>query len=288
MTKLANVNFADNLVATVYGAMIELIRRDAQTPEVWTHRAARIKIHGLLNFKTPSRHKPKEIVIEQDRMDDVRYRRSLVRKLKAPRPGKWNYHNVDLDRNRLLTDETYLTDMVKVMSYRWVEALLPINDPSDAIVLLKQDAGTLEFCLDRLGPHQVSSWMVAGVMMRRMAEELVDKNELFLAGVASIRKVADEERAKLADCIKQLREETLVNAGKAFDGIAANACAEADEFLVGLHARMAETGASCQKTLDESAAQGDEETRWRAQLAASAAKRKEERKSWSFLGRLFG
>lgn len=251
MTKL-NENFANELLAVVYTAMSDLVRRDAQTPEAWKNRADRIKIHGLLNFKTPSRHKPKEIVMDAERLDDPRYRRSMVRKLQAPRPGKWNYHNIEVDRNRLLTDETYFADMVKVMSYRWLEALLPISDATDAVILLKLDMASLEFCMDKLGPHQVSSWLVAGVMLRNMAEELVDNNPRYLAAVASIRETAAEARKTLVEAMAVIREDVLSTHRAETDAILAKVNKDADDFLAGMNARIAETAANSKRALDES------------------------------------
>lgn len=251
MTKL-NENFANELLAVVYTAMSDLVRRDAQTPEAWKNRADRIKIHGLLNFKTPSRHKPKEIVMDAERLDDPRYRRSMVRKLQAPRPGKWNYHNIEVDRNRLLTDETYFADMVKVMSYRWLEALLPINDATDALVLLKLDMASLEFCMDKLGPHQISSWLVAGVMLRNMAEELVDNNPRYLAAVASIREAAADARKTLVEAMAVIREDVLSTHRAETDAILAKVNKDADDFLAGMNARIAETAANSKRALDDS------------------------------------
>lgn len=291
ITKLSNPEtFSNELMSVVFAAMNEILRTSASDEKLWKHRHERIKIHGLLNYATPSKFKPKEIVVDQDRLDDVRYRRSLIRQLKAPRPGKWNYHSIGIDRARILSDESYLEEMSKVLAYRWVARLLPVELPTSLIALLKQDVKFIEFCMDKLGPHQIDGDVVAFMLVRHLAEEALETSPTYIAVSTKLRTECAAIRADFERNVAIIAAETRASAEKSFAAITADANRKADEALVRINANLAATAASCQKALDESP-KGDQETLWRAQLAARDEERRKNSKVRQFfcgLKRKFG
>ena len=284
ITKLSTPEtFSNELMSVVFAAMTEILRTKASDGNAWKHFHERVTIHGLLNYKTPSKFKAKEIVVDQDRLEDVRYRRSLIRQLKAPRPGKWNYHNIGIDRLRVLGDESYLEEMAKVLAYRWVSRLLPVELPTSLIVLLKMDAKFIEFCLDRFGPHQISGDAIAYIMMHRFAEEALEASPTYIAVSTKLRTECAAIRADFERDVAAIGAEVRASAAESFAAITADANKKADEAIARIRANLAVTAASCQKTLDESASKGDMETEWRAMLAA----RDEERRKNSKVRRFF-
>lgn len=288
INKLSNPEtFSNELMAVVFSAMTEILRTAASNENAWKHRHERVKIHGLLNYKTPSKFKPKEIVIDQERLDDVRYRRSLVRQLKAPRPGKWNYHSIGIDRARILSDEAYLEEMSKVLAYRWVARLLPVELPTSLIALLNQDAKFIEFCMDKLGPHQIDGDVVAYLLMRHLAEEALETSPTYIAVSTKLRTECAAIRADFEREVAIIAAETRASAAASFAAITAEANKKADEALIRINANLAATAASCQKTLDESP-KGDTETLWRAQLARADEERRKNSKVRKFFYELKG
>lgn len=288
INKLSNPEtFSAELMSVVYAAMNEILRTAASDEKLWKHRIERITIHGLLNYKTPSKFTPKEIVVDQARLDDVRYRRSLIRQLKAPRPGKWNYHNIGIDRTRILSDETYLDEMSKVLAYRWVSRLLPCELPTSLIALLKMDAKFIAFCMDKMGPHQISGDVVGYLLMRHIAEEAVETSPTYIAVSTKLRTECAAIRADFERELAIIVAETRASAAESFATITAETNRKADEALLRINGNLAATAASCQKALDESP-KGDAETLWRAQLAARDEERRKNCKVRRFFRGLMG
>lgn len=281
LNKLANAEvFADELLSVVSGSMKEILRKSAHDENTWEHLSERVRIHGLLNLKTPSRFKPAELHIEQDKLDDVRYRRSLIRKLKAPRPCKWVYHNVAIDRGRVLDDENYLNDMAKVLAHRWVAALLPVSKASTCLILLKMDAWTVEHCLYRLGPHQMDGDAVALLMLHLAANEALNRNPTFAKVKAELEIECAKIRHEFEHFTRALAKEHLRSFDASMKETLAHVNAEADKALASARAELSSTANACQTALD-AAPTGDVEALWREQLA----KRDEERRAKSTLRR---
>lgn len=192
-------NLGRNLFATI-------LLRDSTTAEDWNRRTETFDRHGLTSFLTEAPfYKPRELPVDQERLGDVRYRKQLIRKLKAPHPSKWTSFRLQIDRDKLREDD-YLQKMAAVLAYKWTQKLANADEMS-ALVLPHQDVETLTDCLDRMGLHQSDAKGVADHVMRTMAERLVDANERFKAVMAEMRARFAEVRADLEPAIKAICDE---------------------------------------------------------------------------------
>lgn len=55
----------------------------------------------MLEFLVASPFKPKPWNIDEIKLDDFGNRRSIIRKLKAPRPSKWTRQYLEIDRDKI-------------------------------------------------------------------------------------------------------------------------------------------------------------------------------------------
>jgi hypothetical protein len=240
-----------NLFATI-------LRRDSNDVAMWKHRTETFNRHGLLSFLEESPFwKPRELHVDQSRLEDVRYRRSLVRKLKAPHPGKWTRITLRIDRERLLNgDEKYLAEMAAILSYKWALKLTPVVDPADALALPHLDVDTLTHCLDKMGNHQSDAKGVASVVMRAMAERLVDENPRFQATMAEMRAAFAQIRADIEPVIKAVCDEVREEAAARFSEIAAETSAKFDSLSEASRKDFAAQKARSEAVLDENKPSG--------------------------------
>lgn len=272
------VAFEDALYEVSFHAFKSILWREAHDPEVWTKRAERLKANGLLTHTTRSTFKPKEIVVESERLDDPRYRRRLIRELKAPRPSKWVHHEIRIDRAKLIEDENYLADMSKLLAYKWTNKLLPVESDLSKLCLLKLDAEFLADCLDKMSMHQSEADAVAALRLRSFCEEALDKNEKYNAMVADIRKAGSEALAKFRSEMELIKRETLDGFGKSTDRILRDVSEKSDSYMRDTRASISATAEHSARVLEENSSHVDPETEWRETLRRADEKRKLERK----------
>ena len=251
-----------------------VLQRDSQDPESWKRRIKTFEVNGLLSFLVESPVKARPIEVDESRLEDPRYRRHLVRKLRAPRPGKHMSVHVVIDRGRL-TEPQYLADMSKLLAYRWTVKMLPVESPLDKILLLKQDVGTLTRALDTMQMHQSDGKSVAGLIMRMLADDLVDNNETMKAVIARMESEFAVMRAEFSASIRATTEEILAEAKVRFAEIVAQANATADRHIEEIKKEAAESQARTDQVLAECAADADPEESWRKAMEEAERKRKE-------------
>lgn len=233
-----------------------ILRRDSNDVVEWKHRAESFNRHGLLSFLEESPlWKPRELHVDQEQLEDPRYRRGLIRKLKAPHPGKWTRITLRIDRERLHRDEKYLQEMAAILSYKWTLKLTPA-DPVDALVLPHQDVDSLTYCLDRMGMHQSDVKGVAAVVMRTIAERLVDANPRYQALVAEMRAAFAEVRADVEPKISAICAEVLADAKASIDETAKAALVKFDALSEEIRKDFAAQKARTQAVLDENKPSG--------------------------------
>ncbi len=276
-----NNHFEDALFDVLLPVFAEILKRDAVNAELFAKRTARFKVNGLLTFAEPAKIKAPEFTVDNDRLDDPRYRRMVVRKLKAPRPGKWTFHELRIDRIRIENDADYLNAMAKVLAYKWVQKITPVDCEVDALLLMKQNADTVTICLDKFAMHQTDGKTVAACVMRTFCEEALDKNETLNFHLNEIRRVAAEARANLVETMAPINKKLIEDFNARIAEINAQTAADADEYLAGLRARMAETADHAGEVLAESGyPNNDVEAEWREQLRKADEKRRAGRKKW--------
>lgn len=283
MTYMLTAEFEDGLFEALRHAFTAILVRDAADSDKFKSRVERFKVHGLLSYRMESMFKPKEINFDPARVEDSRYRRKLIRELKAPRPSKWVYRNIQIDRSKL-ADEGYLNDIAKLLAYGWSKALMPIDSPLSALLLLKQDADFVSLVLDKFGPHQISSEVVAHYRLRTFIEDAVDNNETLKASLAEIRKVGAEARAKFSEEMAVVNKEILRDFNARMDSILAETKASCDSALTHTSGELADVADHSRKVLEESGYPNrDPEKEWREQLRKADEKRKAEspKLSWT-------
>ena len=177
------------------------------------------------------------------------------------------YHNIHIDRSKLASDEAYLNDMAKLLAYKWTQALLPVDSAMSRILLLKQDADFVTTCLDKFGPHQISSESVAKFRLRTMIEDAVDKNETLKASLAEIRKVGAEARLRFSEEMAVVNAEALRDFNARMDSILADTKKSCDAALTHTSGELADVAEHSRKVLEESGYPNrDPEKEWREQL----------------------
>jgi len=233
----------------------------------WAHRVKTFESHGLLEFVTASSLKPKPVLdqfVEVDgervytfterQLEEPKWKRSFIRKVKAPRPSKWTRHLLQLDRNKV-ADPKYREDIAKVLAYKWVGHLQPEN--LDVLYVKLMDERALEHFLDRFRRIDVTPDNVNAYLTRRLAEELLDKNENFQAIMARMQAEFAPIREETMAEISRICDEARANSKVAFDAILAKATERSDAAIAEIQARAAARAAeeakakAAKKDIDE-------------------------------------
>lgn len=283
-TVVMSEKFEEALFALSLDIFTAMLRRDSVCESLWKTRVARLKTHGLLTFVSESSFKPKEITVESERLDDPRYRRLLIRQLKAPRPSKWVQNEIHIDRTRLATDEDYLDKMAKLVAYKWTKKLLPVDSAVTALLLLKQDLTSVGACLDSMGNHQSDAESVGEHKMRAMVEEELDKNETFNLLCAEIRATGKAAREKFSAEMAEFKSKLLADFAANTEANMAKARALCDEHENAIRERIAATAERSKEVLEASACR-DPEIEWREQLAEADRKHRENRPKMGILAK---
>jgi hypothetical protein len=278
--------FAERLLTSCRGLFSTILLADAGSDGTWSARLETLRKHGLLTVRMPSPFKPTPVEIDQSKMDDSRYRKRIAKKLAAPRPSRWTFINLRVDRERFQSDETYRSELCHYFAARWVENLLD-SDAVEQLVLVNLNANQLGKVLTQLGPHQISPAALQQYIIRNLAEELVDSNPRFLAIEAELK----------AACAK-VRDETMAAVRKITDDIRAQHLREMDAAAVELNARCDEAIARIRERVQASAARSaealaeaeskedvDPEVEWQQSVAARERALREANR-WSPAARL--
>ena len=266
---------------TVFGRRVYEILISASREETsWNARMKSFSGLGLLDFTVESPFKVEPLKIDESRLDDPRYRRFLIRKLKAPRPSKWARHRLDIQRARL-KEADYANDMAKVLTYKWTALLMRDLDAASLITIMSIDQATLEHCLDKMRMNEVSAQTVAEKIMRRLAFSLIDENAKYKAAVAMIESAAADARRDFAEKITPVIERATLEAYAAFERIAEDARQKADLYISEIRDRAAQRQADYEKFIAEHEVDPNEdrEATFRADILAREAAAREERRA---------
>jgi hypothetical protein len=245
----------DHLFTVGSSLFAAVLLRDSQDNETWKKRNETFYKHGLLSFLKESIFKPKVIELDESKLDDVRYRRKLIRQLKAPRPGKWQEVRLTIDPGRL-KESAYLEQMAAILAYKWALKLLPAEEPQSLLALAHLDEESLTYCLDNMGKHQSTAETVAARVLRTIAERLVDANPRFQAAVASIRHTAAEARDEFLRSFGEFSSQLIAEHKVASEAITAESNARFDALSAEIAADFARQAAQTQAVLDANAPSG--------------------------------
>lgn len=230
-----------------------VLLRSSKDDSLWNHRQESFRKLSMLEFLVPSLFTPKPYDIDEERLEDVRYRRQVIRKLKAPRPGKWSRQILHIDQSRM-EDETYRSEMATVLAYRFMLFLTPLSDEMHVVLpLIKMSVEEIEYALDTLALNTLDSVNMAKLLITRLANKLVDQNPTFIKVEselkAEMKAIGDELRASM----KEIADKHRAEFGATLDGILSEVRRNADEAIAGIKERMSESAKRTQAVLDEEA-----------------------------------
>ncbi len=147
-----------------------ILLRASKDDTIWNHRVESFRKLSMLEFLVPSAFKPKPYDIEEERLEDSRYRRQVIRKLKAPRPSKWSREFLHIDQARM-EDEKYRSDIASVLAYRFMLLLTPLSEELHVVLpLLKMSAEEIEYALDALALNTLDSVNMAKLLLQRLSK----------------------------------------------------------------------------------------------------------------------
>ena len=264
--------------------LFEIVLENAsQSEALWKHRVETFNRVGLLEFVVPSKIERKPLNIDEARLeDDIPYRRMIIRKLKAPRPSKWTRHKLILDRAKVDDDE-YRNNIAKVLSFKWVEKLYPIEGGEHLLAIFQANANDLEQMLDHGKLNTIGAKWCSDFLLRQLAYELIEKNEKFIEIEARIREVGKAAREELAASLAKLHEETMASANVALNRILDDTNRKLDHALAGIQANLRKSQERSQAALAEHGIdpkEDREETFRKAVLAREAAMKVERKAAW--------
>lgn len=149
--------------------------------------------YSLLTVRQESPFKPKEIEFDQGKLDDVRYRRHLIRKLKAPRPGKYIYHTLRIDIDRVA--ETDYREAFAVFIGEVVANRLGDVGHIEAGVIAQMSAKSLLRFLETHKAYEIDARIMHDYQMHAFAQEAVDNSPAFQNACRMIKEAAASARA---------------------------------------------------------------------------------------------
>lgn len=194
--------------------------------------------HGLLTVVSPSPFKPVEIELDQSRLDDVRYRRWLIKKLKAPRPSKQIFHTLQIDRLRLHEDD-YRAAFSEFLAASLASRLGAVEG-FELITLIRVSSEILVEALEKLKLFELTAENFAQFALRRFTEQAIDNSPHYRKAVAMIRDVAEQERQRLSAGMAVFNEQLMEDFEKSNRSIMAEVNRRADAYIADMNARQRE------------------------------------------------
>ncbi|MDZ4837642.1 MAG: hypothetical protein SGJ27_27975 [Candidatus Melainabacteria bacterium] len=280
-------NRADEVFMDLHRPLFESVLLSASGDEKrWAHRVKTFESSGLLDFQTASTLKPKPVIEQfvedadgermylfgEKQLDQPRWKNRLIRKLKAPRPSKWMRYRLPLHRDKV-SDPQYRQDIAKVLAFKWVGHLKPQD--MDIMYMRLMDAEALEHCLDKFNLISLTPDNLNDYLLRRFANELLDKNEEFNALIARMQAEFVPIREQVMAEIREITAKYRAESQAAMDAIAEEARLRADTAIAEIQARAAVNKASYERFLAENASKSDEDPQvaFRRTVDASIARR---------------
>lgn len=285
MTNNANLptmGHAEILMNHWRGLFVSVLRNASVSEESWKARLNTLDVFGLTEFREPSPHKPKPIEFDQDRLDDPSYRRFLIRKLKAPRPGKWVYHKLRIERDKMV-DDHYASQVGTLLAWRFTNIVLNEveSDSATMLLLTKLDVESLTRCLDKFQRNTLNGASISNEIIRIAVEKALDTNELFQKSLADIAATGTEVRAKFTAEMKPVIEKTLADFADEQRKMMESINQDVDIYIEKMRIRSAINQARTQQVLDECAPDPDPEASFRhAVMMREREMREERRRNW--------
>jgi len=213
-----------------------------------------LKKFSLLTVREKSNFKPKEITFDAAQLDDVVYRRRLIRQLKAPRPSAYVYHTLPVDAERLAMQPYFeaLTDfIVRATCERLSEAR-----PDEVLIIAGLSEEALFDFLKQRHLFEMTPANLSAHVMHHLCHRVIEENPHFQAACAMIREAGTAAREQLRSEMAVYNTASLAEFNARMDEISAEAAASCDAFIAELH-RQAEERAAIKRAEDAAKAEED-------------------------------
>lgn len=169
--------YDSRLLAIFVACFSELLTSAQGDDRRWQKLREGIHRHGLLSFTINAPRKDLLPEIDAERLEsDSRYRRQISRMLAQPLRPDYQHVEIPVERDRLNEPE-YLRKIAGILGYRWQQKMATEHaDQFDKIVLLQTDAPSIAECLDKMYLNQSTAGPVSARIMRRLAEEEIERD----------------------------------------------------------------------------------------------------------------
>ena len=251
----ADISAIEKKLAPVFRSLYSSLLSKAQGDDSYLAKLREyLKKFNLLTVREKSIFKPKEITFDAAQLGDVRYRRRLIRELKAPRPAAYVYHTLPVDAERLAMQPYFeaLTDfIVRATCERLVEA----RQEQVAIIASLTDEALFDFLKQR-SLFEMTPENLSAHAMHHLCQRLIEDNPRFQAACAMIRGAGAAAREQFRSEMVVFNEASQADFNARMDEISAQAAAGCDAFIAELH-RQAEERAAIKRAEDAIKAEED-------------------------------
>lgn len=193
--------------------------------------------YSLLTVRQESQFKPKEIELDQNKLDDARYRRNLIRKLKAPRPSKYVYHTLRIDIDRVA--ETDYRHAFAVFIGEGVARRLGDIGQIEAGVISQISPQALLRFLESHKAYEIDARIMHDYLMRTLAQEAIDNSPAFQNACRMIKAAADSARATFQEQWGAFCDQLRAEHAAASAVTLASINARADGYIAEIRAKQA-------------------------------------------------
>lgn len=235
MTTTTNITAAlnDKLVPVFQHALQELLSQ-ARTDVVFHSRLkAALKKFNLLSYRQLSPFKPKEIQVDQEKLADSRYRRSLIRQLKAPRPSPYVNHTFSMEPAELFSGKDQYEYLRALSHYMAQIAASRLGETQNhqALIITRLTADDLLTFLESRKLYELTAEHLSHYILSQLCQRVIEENPRYQAAVAMITQAGKEARERFLAQSRAIREESMQDLNKSLEVITADVNRRVDEYL---------------------------------------------------------
>lgn len=232
----------DKLAPVFQKAFQDLLSQARIEPNFHSRLKEALKKFNLLSYRQFSPFKPKEIHVEQDKLADSRYRRSLIRQLKAPRPSPYVNHTFSMEPAELFSGKDQYEYLLALSQYMAQIAASRLGETQNhqALIITRLAAHDLLAFLESHKLYELEAEHLSNFILRQLCQRVIEENPRYQAAVAMIAKTGKEARERFLAESRAIREESMQSLNKSLDAITAEVNRRVDEYLSRLAQEQAE------------------------------------------------
>jgi hypothetical protein len=220
---------------TVFSSLLDKARLD---DGLLSRVAEYLKKFNLLVVREESQFKAKEVIVDNSRLNDARYRRQVIRQLKAARPSRFTYYDLPVDSARLAMDD-YRQALVEFLTTLTCQRLADAG-MDQTMVIRTVNADLFFKFLEEKKQFELTPQILADYVLNNMCERLIDNNPRFQEICRTIRATAEDARnvlrAEMAVATEAMTREFDASMAVVLDDIGR----QCDAHIAEIHARQAE------------------------------------------------